>query len=377
MDGEPAAGLTDEVGGGAAGNDPVDATPPWRALLSRARIASLRPVLTARVVVSGLVVAGIVTAVLVHNYNEDAPMTAVREYVDAIARGDATAANATVDPPKSVEGVDPALLTDQVLASAEERITVDKITAGTYLGRDVVEFEVTYSLTGIPSYAEMRVERAGHFAGVFEKWRVIDPLLAPVRIRTSEPGLDTVTIGGVTVPARGEGLEPPEKRLMYPGTYEVRGVQSRYLATEPGVIAVRHHSSTEGTESPSVTKVVVYEATPELTSVVTTRLADHVSACFAAFPDRPAGCPEGLYFGGDALRDIELVEQPQLESIQFSHVKQRADGSTEPPLRLLTRHGRFEYLLENGRRLSNIFFVRGQITVTSRDELTITFTSEF
>lgn len=198
-----------------------------------------------------LALAGLVTVVLVvtgvivvSRHNDDAPTDAVREYLDAIARGDGPTANALVDPRSFAEDVDPELLTD-ALRSAKKRITVEEVNLakGADLNADVVGVEVTYRL-GKPAKDEidardtvtLRVKRAGTTAGVLDEWQVIDPLLVPVSVENNQAWLRPASLGSAAIPVGGPALDGwPERRFyVYPGVYELHGHKSRYLKDIPG-----------------------------------------------------------------------------------------------------------------------------------------------
>ena len=336
---------------------------------------SRRAVVSAVVVVV-LLVGGVVGTVLVTNRNQDAPVAVVREYVDAIARGDATAANAAVDPRTFAEGVDLALLSDKV--SAKERITVEDVSLepDAKLGADVVEVRVEYALGNTDSSVVLRVQRAGTTAGVLDDWRVIDPLLVPVRLETNVPTLDTASLGGVPVPVGGPSDNgfPQRPFFVYPAVYDLRADESRYLDGEPKPVVA---TSLELGERPmysddqTVRAAVPYQATPDLTSMITTQLADHVTACFAG---KQTGCP--LQVVGYEPGSLRLDRQPTLESLTSYQVEYQADGSTEPMLAFRAENGRLTYFDEEGDEHSDGFRITGRVVVTPEDEVTITFTDD-
>lgn len=333
-------------------------------------------------IIGGLIVALLVTAVvgaiLVHNRNKDAPVVAVREYVDAIARGDASAANAAV--PAAAAGADPALLTDQVLSSAKTRISIENVNLaplGAEVDAGMVDVEVTYNLgpATASTMVVLRAQRSGTTAGVLDRWKVIDPLVVPVRIETNEPTFTTAPLGAATVPVGGprSGDFPERRFLIYPGVYELRGHQSQYLTADSQLVVA--YNRDDG-EKPAITgqpteATIVYKATPQLTSVVNNQLADHITACFATTGTLPKGCPVEAF----AVRDIRgsrLVRQPTVKSITGYQVNYKADGSTEPTMRFVAEDGQVAYAGGSGLT----FFAYGRIVITPDDQLTITFTTQ-
>lgn len=340
------------------------ASPQWRPS-RRAKITAL--------VLAVLVVVGVTGGIVVVNHNADAPVAVVREYVEAIARGDATTANRLSDPRGFGKGVDPALLTDEVLRSAKQRIKVEKVDL--YKGdlsSDVVEVQVEYSLgERYGATVILRAQRSGTTAGVFHEWRVIDPLLTLVQVEVSEPLLDTASLGAATVPAGGRGGDWPARRAyVYPGVYELRGHESRYLTTRPQTVVAVHdgYDQRPSDAEEAARGSLVYQATPELTGIVADRLAKYVTACAAAAPKVPANCPEPLLLRADYASDIRVAHQPRIESIQSYQTE-----PGEPSLRMIANSGSFSYR-SAGRLEFEDFRAYAWITVTPADDLTITFT---
>jgi hypothetical protein len=348
---------------------PVDTEPAGRSRRKLAIIGGL--------VIVVLLAAALVGAIIVHNRNEDAPLMAVRGYVDAIARGDASAANAAVP----AAGADPALLTDQVLGSAKTRISVEDVTLAHSgdVAADMVNVEVTYRLGTSRTMVVLRAQRSGTTAGVLDNWTVIDPLVVPVRIETNEPTLTTAPLGAATVPTGGPGSDGfPERRfLVYPAIYELRGDESQYLTADPKLVVAYNldYGKQPAITGQPVKTTVVYKATPQLTSKVASQLADHLTACFAAAVNVPKGCPIDAY-GRRGTGGYRLLTQPDVKSIMGYQVEYKVDGSTEPTMRVTAENGRIAYTVENGKENTKTFVAYGRIVVTPDDQLTITFTSQ-
>jgi hypothetical protein len=326
-------------------------------------------------VITVLVVGGVAGSVVVRNHNEDAPVDTVRAYVDAIARGDANAANAAVDPRTLGAGVDPTLLTDQVLGSTKSRLTVDDVTLGFDADpkADVVDVDVTYRLEKSYNRVVLRVQRAGSTAGVLDEWRVIDPFLVPVRVEVNEL-IGTAWLGPAKVAVGGPGIQGfPERRFyVYPGVYELRGAESQYLTAEPKIVAVRNIDQKVTSTAQPVKAALVYKATPKLTAEVSAQLATHLTACVSATP--PKGCPVDMY-GRSENNDYRLDQQPTVKDIMSYQVDYKADGSTEPSLRFRAVDGRVTYQA-GGRDRTRTFWSYGRIAVSPADKLTITFTTD-
>lgn len=331
---------------------------------------------------AAVLAAGAITgSVVVSGRNQDAPVEAVRAYVDAIARGDARTANDLADPRTFGAGVDPDLLTDEVLGSATQRITVEEVDLAydADLDADVVDVEVAYTLGPDRSVVTLRAKRAGTTAGVLHEWRVLDPLLVPVLVQTNEPALETARFGAGTVPLSGPeyGGFPQHRFFVYPGVYEVRGHESRYLEAAPEtVVAANRDYGARPTDSAdyAVLVAVIHKAGKELTDILTGRLADYVTGCVAAVPKAPANCPETIRLSAYRLASARLDRQPVIESIENYQVDYQGER-TEPSLRMIARNGRFSYTDTDGSTGTEDFLAYARIVVTPDDDLTITFTT--
>jgi hypothetical protein len=340
----------------------------WRPT-RRAKIAAL--------VLSVLLVAGITVTIVVINRNQDAPVDTVRAYVDAIARGDASAANAMVDPERFGDGVDPDLLTNEVLGSAKRRITVEDVSLGfdANLSADVVDVRVTYQLDEHEAIVTLRAQRAGTTLGVLKNWRVIDPLLVPVHVETNQPQLETAPLGDATIPVGGPVSDgwPERRSFVYPAVYELRGHDSRYLTAGPTEVVATNNAIYDArpanVDDQLARAALLYQATPELHDEVTTRLTDHVTACVAAAPKVPGDCPWELDAYADSATGTKLVGRPVVDHLAPNPVEHRRDG-TEPSLSF-TAEGQFSYVDEEEE---TTFFAYGRVVVTPDDDLTVTFT---
>jgi hypothetical protein len=347
----------------------TDAAKRWRPG-KRVKIGAL--------VLAVLLVVGVTVGFIVTNLNRDAPLAEVRAYVDAIARGDASAANAMVDPARPGSGVDTALLTDEVMRSAKQRITVEdvRLSPGADPSADTVEVLVQYALVSEqPFTATLRAQRAGSAAGVLERWRVIDPLLVPAVIETNVPSLGTASLGPATVPTSGITADGwPERRLfVYPAVYEVRGHKSRYLASNALTMPAIGHQWSGTVARPVFRTTLHYEATRELVDAVNTRIPGYVTACFAALPRTPRDCPRRLTLWSQNFTGIRLERQPRVEEIEV--YDRLYDEATKPSLLFSPDNGAFSYIAD-GKRQRTYLHADGWILVSPDDHLTITFTSQ-
>jgi hypothetical protein len=332
-----------------------------------------KPLLVAALVLAVLAVAGVVGAVVVGNRNAGAPVAAVREYLDAIARGDAAAANALVDPKLAATDVDLDLLSNDMLAAAEHRIEID------HLGIDPavdpteeteVVVMVDYRLGSEQSFTTLRVERAGTTAGLLDDWRVVEPLLAAVTVETNVPTLGPARLGAVDVPT-GSVYEDDvaDRILVYPAVYPVRGARSRHVVAEPVVVAAQPADLADPRFDANVQ--VDYGPTDELLAQTTTRTDTQAAECATGSAPADARCPstmtDAIAAGGANLR-IDRPSSVREIVPARPHCDERAcEFGVE------TSTGSFSYTDGDGAAKSGTFQLFARITLTPADEITIEF----
>lgn len=296
------------------------------------------------------------------------PARAVREYVDLIARGDATAANALVDP-----GPGRAFLSDEVLASASQRISVTEVYGhdSTVEPGETAEATVRYELAGRSYAADLRVKREPNSFGGLEQWRVIDPLVVPVVVQTNVPTLDSGSLGAARIPASGPKYNgfPQQRFLMYPGSYQLTGVTSKYVRALPHAVSVAHGGSMETNPA-----AISYQYEQELFRLVTAKITELLARCFGTGNAPPADCPRDLRTYSEGGTDFRLDRVPAIERLQAYQTEHKADATTEPAIRFATHQGRFSFT-DGGTRTRD-FRLYGSVGISRDDAVTITFEDE-
>ncbi|MGH3863927.1 hypothetical protein [Actinokineospora sp.] len=320
-------------------------------------------------IAGGCAVALLIACVIVIGQVNDSrgPAQAVREYVDLIARGDATAANALVAP-----GPDRAFLTDEVLA-ASQRIKVTEVIghdSGVEPGQTAVA-TVRYELPGRSYTTSLRVKREPNSFGGLERWRVIDPLVVPVVVQTNVPTLDSGSLGAARIPVSGPRLNgfPQRRFLMYPASYQLMGMTSKYVRALPNDMSVAHGQSMEMNPA-----AIGYQPEQELSRLVTAKINELLARCFGTGAAPPADCPRYLRTYSEAATDFRLDRSPTIERLQAYQTEYKADGSTKPAIHFATAKGRFSFT--DGRTRTQDFTIRGVVDISRDDAVTITFDDE-
>ncbi|WP_368497678.1 hypothetical protein [Herbiconiux sp. A18JL235] len=335
------------------------------------------------------------------------PEDSVRDYLDLLAAGDFAAASAAVDPATytaydeydgetleapvvatgSARGggddivLDPGAI-DEAAAASRDRLVVGELRAdddGAQLAPgDALDVDVQYTVAGVDSSTTLRVERLADTWYGFPQWRVVDPLLVPLRVETNLPDLGPAAIASVPVDVSGPRIDgaPQRVTVLYPGAYTVTPVQSEYVAaddlevTVAGGTAVSSYSDTIGD---AASAVLLYSATEALETTVATKAEAFVGSCFGSLPAVGENCPTSLRLRADFAQNVAISEPPTLDGIATYQVDYVDGEATEPPLRATFTAGRFSYS-SDGDTDTTRFSLFAWITPTA-DDVTIEFRS--
>ncbi|WP_371029501.1 hypothetical protein [Pseudoclavibacter sp. JSM 162008] len=269
----------------------------------------------------------------------------VREYVEAIAAGDATHAGELVDP--NVETSQRDYVSDAMLASATERITVLDVVETELSpaapstswfeepaqephgsGRETRNVQVTYRLGGTTESTVLAVERIENEFLVLETWRVVTPLVFESVAGTSH-AMD-FTIGAVAA-APGpvetltwEGSQPVSwvPFSAYPAIYPVSGTESTFysVASEPvrvGPVEAEHVPD----------RNLVYTPTDALTEAVDAAVTAMIDECVLSTDAAPDGCPFDTYvYGADTPLSWQVTSYPDVSVSTTSDRFEVEDG---------------------------------------------------
>lgn len=349
--------------------------------------------LTGVVVLAGAAVAGwFILQASADEDNAAAPVEAVKTYVDAIARGDATTANDLVDPKTFTEDIDLALLTDEMLDSADERITILEVTRGDESG-ETVEVTVKFRIMAetfqdapeedtrnlpreaVDDSVTLRATRTDTSLFGFETWEVRDPFLVPVTIMAGGAPAETGVFGSESVPMNDLGAQQePDRVFVYPALYPLRGPDlSRHLEQWPGRQFLEPFDGNRPTEDSEPSPAgLIYTPTDEFRDTVSAKLAENVNTCLTASPFPPT-CPSTLESSGNTT--VRVTKKPTLDDLLADSTKPYAKG--KPMV--------FTFVAFGDVSLSNLAFpdgldlpliIMGQATIKPDDSLTISFTPD-
>lgn len=164
----------------------------------------------------------------------------VREYLNAIASGNATRANQIVDP--GVPDEQRLLLTDEALGAASQRIEVVEVQKAEVNSTGNATVRATVSLGGERKDLNFTLQPGPGEYGVLDTWRLTTPALGVVDVNLYD--VDGINLGGATVarPASArEGSAYTSEQYAYFGVYPVAlpEAQATYFTLDTDETSVR------------------------------------------------------------------------------------------------------------------------------------------
>ena len=187
--------------------------------------------------VVALVILGVVAtvALTIANWTRT-PEAQVRQYLDLLADGKASAATAMVDPglPNDQRG----FLSDEVMASSSARIEVEDVTADDAERSKERVVTATMRLDGERFTRSFRVTEAKKTFGLLKNWKIQDAMVARVDVQA-----DNVThfsIGGEKMSVATLKEAPSSSIVLYPGVYTFTPEETgEYIDAAPKTMSVK------------------------------------------------------------------------------------------------------------------------------------------
>lgn len=207
--------------------------PPPRKPMSRGAKRGLIGGLVGAGVLVLLIVGGAIALSLMNQARD--PARLVEQYLALIADGRAEAANEMVDPGLSRQ--ESALLTDEVLAAAEERIEVIAVETVGRSGRGA-EVSAVLRLDGVRFEQTFSVEPGPKEWLLLDTWVLEDSLAAPVTIESYDSQLRSAFVGEQEVELEGVDGFAERTVYLYPGVYRISAPESRYLDASTEAVTV-------------------------------------------------------------------------------------------------------------------------------------------
>ena len=217
------------------------------------------------------------------------PEAEVQAYLDLLADGKAKKANEMVDP--GVDNASRALLVDDVLGAAKQRLVVESVELEDKSDSSARVY-AAYSINGERHEYTFSVDRGKKEYGLLDTWKLNDSLLVPVHL--SADRAQKVLIGKTEIPLQesGGGFFSSEGYAgdfyAYPGIYEVTAPGNDYLSAAPQQLRVNG----DDMETPQAS--VQTTGTEKLEKLVLDEVHKFEKACVTAPTNMEEACPYQL-----------------------------------------------------------------------------------
>lgn len=233
--------------------------------------------------VVSLVVLGVVAtvALAIANWTRT-PEAQVRQYLDLLADGKASAATAMVDPglPNDQRG----FLSDEVMASSSARIEVEDVTVDDAEHSKERVVTATMRLDGERFTRSFRVSEGKKTFGLLKNWKIQDAMVARVDVQA-----DNVThfsIGGEKMSVATLKEAPSSSIVLYPGVYTFTPEETgEYIDAAPKTMSVKAATGYDSS---------YYGGTVELTGTYNDKMAAAALDAAAALTNSCATVPGNI-----------------------------------------------------------------------------------
>lgn len=336
-----------------------------------------------------VLIAAAAISISVINSTAFGPQAKVEDYLKAIAAGDAKLATSLVAPDPSIidagddaaddatgddadadadapTAVDPkALLTNEVLKAADERITNPKV--GRVSSRNGEAYvEVTYELAGKRYDDSVSLKSEGKQFLFFDQWKLESSLVGSINVYTGL-GSTAFSVNGINFDGTTD-----ESLFAYPAVYTVAPPESKYLAGDPQTVTLTSYSAGEGSAFIDINVT----ATEALTTEVTAQVVAMIEKCLDA-----------------TTLDTTCGVMPSWQQEQFTSVGPVTWALTSPPTIKVDEGGTYFYTSDgridgsfdaswygsavSGQQVWDTYLnFPGTISIDADDKVTVTFDSD-
>ena len=210
------------------------------------------------------------------------PEVTVRQYLDLLADGKASAATAMVDP--GLPDDQRAFLSDEVMASSSARIEVEDVTVDDAEHSKERVVTATMRLDGERFTRSFRVSEGKKTFGLLKNWKIQDAMVARVDVQA-----DNVThfsIGGEKMSVATLKEAPSSSIVLYPGVYTFTPEETgEYIDAAPKTISVKAATGYDSS---------YYGGTVELTGTYNDKMAAAALEAAAALTNSCATVPGNI-----------------------------------------------------------------------------------
>ena len=244
---------------------------------SRRRI---KRIVVGAVALVAVVIVGTI-ALTVANWTRT-PEAKVRQYLDLLADGKASAATAMVDPglPNDQRG----FLSDEVMASSSARIEVEDVTVDDAEHSKERVVTATMRLDGERFTRSFRVSAAKNTFGLLKNWKIQDAMVSRVDVQTDN--VSAFSIGGEKLSIATLKEASSSSIVLYPGVYTFTPEEmGEYIDAAPKTISVKAATGYDSS---------YYGGTVELTGTYNDKMAAAALEAAAALTNSCATVPGNI-----------------------------------------------------------------------------------
>ncbi|NUU31492.1 hypothetical protein [Arthrobacter sp. C9C5] len=212
-----------------------------------------------------LAIAGAVVAINLVNNSIASPQQPVREYLDALQKGEGEKALGLLH--ASVPQSNPAMLDGEALKTAAARISDVKIGNAEDRGGNQVMVPIDYTIDGSQLHTEFLLQRSGTQWLFFHDWSFVPAAL---------PVIDVTVVNSNQASLNGVPVNMPNGRnsfaVFYPGEYEA-SLNGQFFA------APATRATVTSRDMPSAPLNLLTQATDGLKDAVTAKVKEFLDSC--------------------------------------------------------------------------------------------------
>ena len=146
---------------------------------------------------------------------------------------------------------------------------------------------------------------------IFKNWNITTPLVKEISVYAS-PAITNFTVNGVKVGAKNATASDSGTYTfkVYPGSYTVEPVTSKYLTADSTTLTTSSESSAS----------ISAEPTDALADEINAKIKDKLDTCAKSTDAQPEGCPFSMYGSDDDYRNIawNITEYPTVTTDDLS-----------------------------------------------------------
>lgn len=233
----------------------------------------------------------------------------VKSYLSAIASGDYDKANGISDP--QVANGKRTLLTNAASKGDKTTISNQRIISATDNADGSRTMRISYTLGGKSMTDILTVAPNGSKFLIFKNWNITTPLVKEISVYAS-PAITNFTVNGVKVGAKNATASDSGTYTfkVYPGSYTVEPVTSKYLTADSTTLTTSSESSAS----------ISAEPTDALADEINAKIKDKLDTCAKSTDAQPEGCPFSMYGSDDDYRNIawNITEYPTVTTDDLS-----------------------------------------------------------